>query len=84
MVIDPGQHNSDSGPDFFNSRIRIGSTEWAGNIEIHLRSSAWDSHGHNNDHAYDNVILHVVAEHDREVYTAEGRRLDTLILTWDK
>ncbi len=34
-VIDPGRHNTDSGPDFFNSKI--GGTEWAGNVEIHVR-----------------------------------------------
>ena len=67
-VISPGTHNLLSGPDFFNSRLLIGEQEWAGNVEIHLRSSDWYMHGHENDPAYDNVILHVVWEHDVEVF----------------
>ena len=82
-VIDPGSYNTDAGPDFFNARIRIGSTEWAGNIEIHINASSWNSHGHNKDHVYDNVILHVVKESDSEVFTSEGRRLETVLLKWE-
>ena len=82
-VIDPGTYNRDSGPDFFNSRIKVGNTIWAGNIEIHLKSSEWISHGHQDDHAYDNVILHVVHLYDREVMTASGIIPDTAILKWN-
>lgn len=66
-IISPGQANSDSGPDFFNARIRIGETIWAGNIEIHQKSSHWYLHHHDADAAYDNVILHVVENQDRPV-----------------
>lgn len=79
-VIDPGLHNSDAGPDFFNAKVRIGATVWAGNIEIHERSSEWYTHGHHTDHAYDNVVLHVTGQADRDVLTAEGKRLPQLIL----
>lgn len=71
-VISPGTHNLLSGPDFFNSRLLIGNQEWAGNVEIHIRSSDWYMHGHENDPAYDNVILHVVWVHDVEVYRKDN------------
>ena len=60
IVSHPGQHNKDSGPDFFDARLTIGSTRWAGNVEIHVHSSDWSLHGHQNDPAYDGIILHVV------------------------
>ncbi len=73
-VIHPGWPNHDAGPDFFNCRVRIGSTLWAGNVEIHLHSSDWYKHGHDSDPAYNNVVLHVVAYHDEGVITDANRR----------
>jgi len=66
-ILKPGTLNFDSGPDFFNARVMIGSMILAGNIEIHLKSSDWIRHNHNNDQAYNSVILHVVFEHDKDV-----------------
>lgn len=64
-ILHPGFQNADSGPDFQNARIRIDHQLWAGNIEIHIRSSDWYRHGHHLDKAYQNVVLHVVASHDQ-------------------
>lgn len=63
-VLKPGELNTDSGPDFRNSRIKVGGTEWAGNIEIHIQSSDWLRHNHQTDPSYSNIILHVVFEDD--------------------
>lgn len=82
-VINTGEYNHDSGPDFFNARLVIEGTEWAGNIEIHVRSSYFDIHGHNSDPAYDNVILHLVAENDRKVYNSKGAEILTTILVFE-
>jgi hypothetical protein len=79
-VIYPGDQNSDSGPDFFNARLRIGATTWAGNVEIHVRASDWYKHGHHADPAYDHVILHVVYEADRQVCHLNGEPMQTLVL----
>ncbi|CAN5408029.1 DUF2851 family protein [soil metagenome] len=79
-ILKVGQHNTDAGPDFFNAQIRIGNTTWAGNVEIHQKSSEWNKHQHTNDAAYNNVVLHVVYEHDEEVYTKENIKLITLEL----
>ena len=59
QIIYPGQHNTNQGPDFSNAKIMIGNTTWAGNVEIHFRTSDWKKHGHDKDHHYNNVILHV-------------------------
>lgn len=78
-VVAPGKLNEDAGPDFFNSRIRIGKQLWVGNVEVHIQSSDWYKHRHHVDKAYSNVILHVVWSHDQEVFI-EGRRLLVLVL----
>ena len=71
-VIDPGLHNHHAGPDFFNAKVKIGGMLWVGNVEIHDRSSQWYLHGHDKDAHYDNVVLHVVGEADRDVQTSKG------------
>ena len=82
LVIEhPGWENKTSGPDFFNARIKIGSTTWAGNIEIHVNTSDWFKHGHQNDAAYQNIILHLVFNADvPPVTNVQGQSIPTLAL----
>ena len=69
-IIDTGLYNrTDSGPDFFNAKVKIDGLLWVGNVEIHTKASDWYHHKHDNDKAYDNVILHVVENADTEVTT---------------
>ncbi|MBS1646681.1 MAG: DUF2851 family protein [Bacteroidetes bacterium] len=70
-----GQHNSHAGPDFLDARIKINHTEWAGSIEMHKKSSDWFLHQHHTDKAYDNVVLHVVYEHDKEIYNSKQQAI---------
>ena len=71
-IIDPGLHNRNAGPDFFNAKLRIGNTMWVGNVEIHEHSKDWFRHGHDSDPAYDNVVLHVVEDVDCDVTNSRG------------
>jgi hypothetical protein len=83
-IITIGQYNSDAGPDFFNARIRINGIEWAGNVELHLRSSDWNKHGHTNDSAYNNVILHVIEEYDINIFNKSGTKIPAIKLQFNK
>lgn len=79
-VIDAGLHNHNSGPDFFNAKIKIDGTLWAGNVEIHDKSSDWYAHGHDRDAAYDNTVLHVAGHVNTSVTTVSGRTVPQLEL----
>lgn len=84
-VLSPGIHNFDSGPDFFNAKIKINQTVWAGNVEIHVNASDWEKHNHQYDPSFDSVILHVVAKNDLEIKNRKGETIPTLeILYPDK
>lgn len=67
QVIHPGYHNRDAGPDFFKAQLKINNTLWVGNVEIHVKTSDWEKHGHQHDEKYQHIILHVVYEHDTEI-----------------
>ena len=80
IVLRAGEPNHDAGPDFFNARLRIGEVEWAGNVEIHIHSSDWTAHRHQQDAAYNNVVLHVVYAHDADIVLQNGKTPATLEL----
>ena len=80
FVHTPGSHNQHSGPDFFNAKIELDNQLWAGNVEIHLKSSDWYAHNHQEDSNYDNVILHVVWHDDVMVFRKDGTPIPTLSL----
>ena len=80
LIIDGGTINTLSGPDFFNARMKIGDQLWAGNVEIHINSSDWYLHGHETDVNYDNVILHVVWNHDADIYRKDNSVIPVLEL----
>ena len=79
-IISSGQYLQKAGPDFFNAQITIGNQKWAGNVEIHLKSSDWYLHHHENDDNYDNVILHVVWELDTPVFRKNNTEIPVLEL----
>ena len=79
-VLQTGELNKQSGPDFFNARIRIGDTIWAGNVEVHIKASDWLRHQHQHDKAYQNIILHVVYEADVPLLRTNGTALPVIEL----
>ena len=79
-IINPGLRNIDAGPDFFNAKIRINGTIWAGNVEMHVKASDWFRHHHNEDVAYDSVILHVVLQADAEIRLHDGEIVKTVVM----
>jgi len=80
IVLKPGFRNSNSGPDFEQSKVLIDNLEWIGSVEIHVKASEWNQHGHTLDPAYQSVVLHVVWEKDIDVYRMDGTRVPTFEL----
>ena len=81
-IVNVGKRNTDSGPDFFNAKIKIGDTIWVGNIEIHKNSSDWTKHNHQTDKAYNNVILHVVENSDQPIMRNNAEEIPTLLFKY--
>jgi hypothetical protein len=69
-----------SGPDFFNAQVQIDGQLWAGNVEIHIKSSDWYVHRHEEDSNYDSVVLHVVWEDDASIFRKDGSQVPALPL----
>lgn len=80
IVESTGVHNHLSGPDFFNAKVELNGQLWAGNIEIHVKSSDWYAHNHQEDSKYDNIVLHVVWDDDVSVFRKDGTQIPTLSL----
>ena len=80
-IIDPGAHNTHAGPDFFNAKIKMSDKLWVGNIEIHTNSSDWYKHRHEQNKAYNSVILHIVECIDElEIRDQSGRSIPQWIM----
>lgn len=65
QLLHPGFWNREAGPDFRNAVVQLaGEPPRSGDVEIDLHSSGWRAHGHNQNPAFSNVVLHVVWEGD--------------------
>lgn len=71
-IIFPGNYNTNQGPDFSEARIKIGNTIWAGNVELHVKTSDWEKHRHQHDKNYNTVVLHVVWDDDTSSHQILG------------
>ena len=82
-ILARGRLNRDSGPDVEDARIEVGGVLWAGDVEVHTASAAWEAHGHHRDPAYNRVVLHVVLSGDRQTGTLrrqDGSALPEIVL----
>lgn len=81
-VIYPGRANDGRGADFTDVVVTIDGRRLRGDVEVHVRSSDWQSHGHHRDAAYDRVVLHVVMWNDvaRAVPQSGGGRVPVVAL----
>lgn len=75
-ILTPGTWNVSAGPDFQNASLVIGGVPIHGDVEIHTRTTDWTRHRHGNDPLYENVVLHVVWEHDGEALHAPAQILE--------
>lgn len=79
-ILNFGKWNKDAGPDFLDAKIKINGLVLAGNIELHVRSSDWIFHHHSQDPNYQNIILHVVFQHDIEISEFTEKNIPALEL----
>lgn len=79
-VLQQGTRNDHAGPDFLNGKIIINDVTWHGHVEMHINASDWYAHQHQKDKAYENVILHVVWNHDKDIQQPDGTMIPTLAL----
>jgi hypothetical protein len=61
LVESPGRWNLESGPDFLDAVLLIGSERRrvTGDVEVHVHPGDWSTHGHSATHSYDKVVAHV-------------------------
>jgi hypothetical protein len=79
-TIKTGFAHSNSGPDFQQAKILIDEMEWNGAVEIHIKSSDWNRHNHQEDPNYENVVLHVVWKNDEPIKHPDGSKIPTIEL----
>jgi hypothetical protein len=63
-VVNPGRRGGSAGPDFVDAVVLLDGIERRGDVELHVRASAFRGHGHATDPAYASLALHVVYRAD--------------------
>lgn len=59
-VVNAGSWNRLGGPDFLGAELRVDGRRVRGDVEIDLRSSDWEAHGHAGNPSFRGVVLHAV------------------------
>lgn len=79
-IIDFGEWNKNSGPDFLLAKIKIDGIVFVGNIEIHTKASDWFFHNHSGNPEFGNLILHAVYVNDCEIPELDNQQVATVEL----
>ncbi len=79
-IISSGKYNTDEGADFLNAQLKIDNIIWNGSVEIHIKSSDWNLHKHTENQHYNNTILHIVYENDKEIEHLKSKNIPTIEL----
>jgi hypothetical protein len=76
-VLYPGRAAGGPGPDYRDSVVVVRGERRLGDVELHVRASAFHQHGHHADPAYNRLALHVVFLDDAGTDTplASGARV---------
>lgn len=83
-ILEPGEWNGLGGPDFLRARLKLNGKQLEGDVELHLRAGDWAQHRHQEDPAYNRVILHVVLADSAQtasfVEREDGNRVPVMVL----
>jgi len=77
IIVDTGRHNKNEGPDIQEAIIFMDDKIVKGAVECHICPSDWYKHKHDQNAAYDDVILHIVREVN---YSGNIPSIPTIIL----
>lgn len=72
-IVQFGEWNRGAGPDFIQAAVEIDGEIRTGPLELDPTASDWEAHGHADNPAFRDVILHVV-------FQSDARRLHTRTL----
>jgi hypothetical protein len=82
-IVFPGRASNRSGCDFKDAVFVISGRNVCGDVEVHVKSSQWQRHGHYRDPKYNNIVLHVVWYQDNQQFTRlqNGMAIPTICLS---
>jgi hypothetical protein len=81
-IIFPGRVSNQGGCDFKDAVFVLDGCIVCGDVEIHVKSSQWQGHGHHQDPKYNDIALHVVWQQDSQAVTLlqNGKTIPTICL----
>ena len=59
-IVELGELNRLAGPDFLNVRLKVDGSPVEGDAELHFYPADWRAHGHDDNPAFDKVVLHIL------------------------